>query len=139
MAVMGFTKFERFFREAAQVRVDRDDVKRYLDFVNDVIYDVLLIGQATAKANARDIIEPWDPPVFSEEQAQCDGCPRGVLPMPGRCRRSVGCSLSDTIANANAFEHDRQIDSICRRLVVVTGLDRHLISRSRAVQISGLF
>jgi hypothetical protein len=28
-----------------------------------VIYDVLLIGQATAKANARDIIEPWDPPI----------------------------------------------------------------------------
>jgi hypothetical protein len=63
MAVMGSTKFERFFREAAQVRVDRDDVKRYLDFVNDAIYDVLLIGQATAKANARDIIEPWDPPI----------------------------------------------------------------------------
>jgi hypothetical protein len=63
MAVMGSTKFERFFRQAAQVRVDRDDVKRYLDFVNDVIYDVLLIGQATANANARDIIEPWDPPI----------------------------------------------------------------------------
>lgn len=60
---MGSAKFERFFREAAQVRVDRDDVKRYLDFVNDVIYDVLLIGQATAKANARDIIEKWDPPI----------------------------------------------------------------------------
>jgi Domain of unknown function (DUF1931) len=60
---MGFTKFERFFWEAAQIRVDRRDVKRYLDFVNDVIYDVLLIGQATAKANARDIIEPWDPPI----------------------------------------------------------------------------
>src|SRR6201999_188219 len=51
------------FREAAQVRVDRDDVKRYLDFVNDALYDLLLIGQATAKANARDIIEPWDLPV----------------------------------------------------------------------------
>ena len=63
MAVMGSTKFERFFREAGQVRVDRDDVKRYLDFVNDVIYDALLIGQATAKANARDIIEPWDLPI----------------------------------------------------------------------------
>jgi len=63
MAVMGFTRFERLFRKAAQVRVDRDDVKRYLDFVNDVIYDMLLIGQATAQANARDIIEPWDPPI----------------------------------------------------------------------------
>jgi hypothetical protein len=60
---MGSTKFERLFREAGQVRVDRDDVKRYLDFVNDVIYDMLLIGQATARANARDIIEPWDPPI----------------------------------------------------------------------------
>jgi hypothetical protein len=60
---MGFTKFERFFRAAGGVSVDRDDVKRYLDFVNDVIYDLLLMGQAAAKANIRDIIEPWDLPV----------------------------------------------------------------------------
>src|SRR3984957_10685425 len=63
MPVMGFTKFERFFRAAGGVSVDRDDVKRYLDFVNDAIYDLLLIGQATAKDNLRDIIEPWDLPV----------------------------------------------------------------------------
>jgi hypothetical protein len=63
MPVMGFTKFERFFRAAGGVTVDRDDIKRYLDFVNDALYDLLLIGQATAKANARDIIEPWDLPV----------------------------------------------------------------------------
>src|SRR6201985_3154009 len=63
MPVMGFTKFERFFRTAGGVSVDRDDVKRYLDFVNDVIYDLLIIGQATAKANVRDVIEPWDLPV----------------------------------------------------------------------------
>jgi hypothetical protein len=63
MPVMGFTKFERFFRAAGGVSVDRDDIKRYLDFVNDAIYDLLLIGQATAKANLRDIIEPWDLPV----------------------------------------------------------------------------
>ena len=63
MPVMGFTKFERFFRAAGGVSVDRDDVKRYLDFVNDVIYDLLIIGQATAKANVRDVIEPWDLPV----------------------------------------------------------------------------
>ena len=63
MPVMGLVKFERFFRAAGGVSVDRDDIKRYLDFVNDVLYDLLLIGQATAKANARDIIEPWDLPV----------------------------------------------------------------------------
>ena len=63
MPVMGFTKFERFFRAAGGVDVDRDDIKRYLDFVNDALYDLLLIGQATAKANVRDVILPWDLPV----------------------------------------------------------------------------
>jgi hypothetical protein len=58
----GHTKFERFFR-AVGVDVDRDDIKRYLDFVNDALYDLLLIGQATAKANVRDVILPWDLPV----------------------------------------------------------------------------
>src|SRR6202046_1983295 len=63
MPVMGFTKFERFFRAAGGVDVDRDDIKRYLDFVNDALYDLLLVGQATAKANVRDVILPWDLPV----------------------------------------------------------------------------
>ncbi|MGH3205708.1 MAG: DUF1931 family protein [Streptosporangiaceae bacterium] len=63
MPVMGLVKFERFFRAAGGVDVDRDDIKRYLDFVNDVVYDLLIIGQATAKANVRDVIEPWDLPV----------------------------------------------------------------------------
>jgi hypothetical protein len=43
--------------------VDRDDIRRYLDFVNDAIYDLLIMGQATAKANVRDVIEPWDLPI----------------------------------------------------------------------------
>ena len=73
MPVMGFTKFERFFRAAGSVRVDRNDVKRYLDFVNDTIYDLLLIGQATAKANARDIIEPWDLPITKGLQESMHG------------------------------------------------------------------
>jgi Domain of unknown function (DUF1931) len=34
-----------------------------LDFGNDVIYDLLIMGQATARANARDIIEPGDLPI----------------------------------------------------------------------------
>jgi Domain of unknown function (DUF1931) len=63
MPVMGLVKFEQFFRAAGGVSVDRDDVKRCLDFVNDALYDLLLMGQAAAKANARDIIEPWDLPI----------------------------------------------------------------------------
>jgi hypothetical protein len=60
---MGFTKFERLFRAAAEVRVDRDDIKSYLDFVDGAIYDLLVLGKAAAKANARDVIEPSDLPV----------------------------------------------------------------------------
>lgn len=63
MPVLGFTRFERLFREAGGIDVDRDDVKRYLDFVNDAIYDLLITARATARANARDIIEPHDLPV----------------------------------------------------------------------------
>ncbi len=63
MPAAGVTKFERFFRATAALDVDKDDLKRYSDFVNQQIYDLLLIGQATAKANARDIIEPSDLPI----------------------------------------------------------------------------
>jgi hypothetical protein len=63
MAVVGFTKFERLFRVAGSVDVDRDDVQRYLDFVNDALYDMLIMAQATAKANVRDVIDPRDLPL----------------------------------------------------------------------------
>ncbi|MEA2740023.1 MAG: hypothetical protein QOH05_3330, partial [Acetobacteraceae bacterium] len=39
---MGVTKFERFFRVAASLDVDEHDLKRYTDFVNHKIYDLLL-------------------------------------------------------------------------------------------------
>ena len=63
MPVFGVAKFERFFRVAAELDVDKNDLKRYSDFVERKLYDLLLIGQATAGANARDIVEPWDLPV----------------------------------------------------------------------------
>jgi hypothetical protein len=63
VSVMGISKFERFFRSAAGLHVDKDDLKRYSDFVNEAIYRFLLIAQATARANDRGIIEPYDLPV----------------------------------------------------------------------------
>jgi len=63
MALMGVSRFKRFFRAAAGLDVDKDDLRRYSDFVNRKVYDLLLIGQATAKANRRDVIEPWDLPI----------------------------------------------------------------------------
>jgi hypothetical protein len=63
MPVMGVSKFERFFRAAAGLDVDKNDLKRHSDFIDTKIYDLLLIGQAAAKANRRDIVQPPDLPI----------------------------------------------------------------------------
>lgn len=63
MPVMSVARFERFFRTAGGLDVDKEDLRRYSDFVNQKVYDLLLIGQAAAKANGRDIIQPWDLPI----------------------------------------------------------------------------
>jgi hypothetical protein len=61
--VMGVARFERFFRVAAGLDVDKADLKRYSEFVNHKIYDLLVRGEAIAKANGRDLIEPIDLPI----------------------------------------------------------------------------
>jgi hypothetical protein len=56
-------RFQRLFRTAAGVDVDKDDLRRYEGFVDRKTYDLLLIGQAHAKSNIRDVIQPSDLPV----------------------------------------------------------------------------
>jgi hypothetical protein len=63
VTIMSVAKFERFFRSAASLEVDKADLKRYSDFVHGKTYDLLLMAQAKAKANARDVIEPFDLPI----------------------------------------------------------------------------
>jgi hypothetical protein len=63
MPVMAIPRFERFFRLAAELDIDKNDLKRYNDFVTEKLTDLLIIGQVAAKANLRDIIEFWDLPV----------------------------------------------------------------------------
>jgi Domain of unknown function (DUF1931) len=50
VSVMAVAKFERFFRRAASLDVDKRDLKRYSDFINRKIYDLLLRAQAAARA-----------------------------------------------------------------------------------------
>ena len=68
--VMGATKFRRFFRAAAGLRVDDNDLKRYSDFVNDKLADLLVVGRAAAKASGRDVILAHDLPITKGLQ-QC--------------------------------------------------------------------
>lgn len=63
MPVMSVAKFERFFRAAAGLDIDKADLKRYNDFINEKIHDLLIRGEGGAKANGRDIIQPSDLPI----------------------------------------------------------------------------
>jgi hypothetical protein len=60
---MNVSRFERFFRVAGGLDVDKADLKRYSDFVHQKVYDLLLMSQAAAKFNLRDVIEFWDLPI----------------------------------------------------------------------------
>ena len=46
--VMGVAKFGRFFRITAGLDVDKQDLKRYSDFINRKIYDLLVQAEAVA-------------------------------------------------------------------------------------------
>jgi hypothetical protein len=63
--VMSVDRFERFFRETASLDVDKDDLRRYDDFVHDRLFDLLVRAQGNAKANLRDVIQPQDVPITS--------------------------------------------------------------------------
>jgi hypothetical protein len=63
MAVAGVVTFERFFRETAALDLDKDDLRRHREFIIRKLNDLLVRGQAVAKANRRDIIEPFDLPI----------------------------------------------------------------------------
>jgi Domain of unknown function (DUF1931) len=63
MEPLGIARFERFFRQTAGIDIDKSDVRRFDDFVNDRIYALLLRAVATARANGRDVVQPQDIPI----------------------------------------------------------------------------
>ena len=61
--VEGTQQIEHFFRVAASLDVDKEDIKRYYEFVDTKIADLLLMAQRVAKANDRVRVEPRDLPI----------------------------------------------------------------------------
>lgn len=61
--VIAVPTFERLFREAASLDIDKSDIRRLGDFLNDVLFRMVARAEGIAKANGRDIIEPWDLPI----------------------------------------------------------------------------
>jgi hypothetical protein len=60
---MNVSRFERFFRVAAALHVDKTDLRRYNEFLHRKVYDLLLVSQAAARFNERDVIEFRDLPI----------------------------------------------------------------------------
>jgi hypothetical protein len=63
MAVVGFHRLEELFRKGAGLDIKKGHAKAITDIVEDKLYDLLLMGQVTAKYNARDIIWKYDLPI----------------------------------------------------------------------------
>ena len=61
--VQGTHQIEHFFRAAAGLDVDKEDIKRYYDFVDQKVADLLLMAQRTARANKRVRVEFYDLPL----------------------------------------------------------------------------
>ena len=60
---MGVKQFERLFRRAASLDIDKSDVKRLDDFISEKLHDLLIMAQRIAKMNGRDIVTEADLPL----------------------------------------------------------------------------
>lgn len=61
--LVGVNRLERLFRRAAGLDVDKSDLRRLNDFLNRIVGRLVLAGQETAGANARDVIQLEDLPI----------------------------------------------------------------------------
>ena len=59
----GIPLFERFFRSAAGIKVDKNDLRRFREFVDEQIDSIAIAGRDSAKWNGRDVIVPQDLPI----------------------------------------------------------------------------
>lgn len=63
MAVATIHRLEMLFRKGAGLDFDKSDFARLEEFVRRKVADLVLRGEAGAKSNARDVVQPWDLPV----------------------------------------------------------------------------
>ncbi len=72
----GVRVFERLFHAAAGVKIGKQDVRRYREFVDAMIDDIAITGRNSAKWNGRDVIAPADLPItkgLRERMREFDG------------------------------------------------------------------
>ena len=63
MAVMGFHKLKELFHKGASLDIKKGHAKDITDIVEEKLYDLLLMGQKSAKYNGREVIWKYDLPI----------------------------------------------------------------------------
>ncbi len=63
MAVAGAHKIEALFKKAAGLQIHKNKVKEISDIIDQKLHDLLLVGEANAKYNDRDVIWYSDLPL----------------------------------------------------------------------------
>jgi len=63
MSVTGAHKIEALYKKAAGLRIDKSKVKLISDVVDQKLYDLLIVAEANARYNGRDIIWMCDVPL----------------------------------------------------------------------------
>jgi hypothetical protein len=59
----GIRVFEQFFRSVASIEIDKSDVRRFREFVDEQIDDIAIAGRNSAKWNGRDVVVAQDLPI----------------------------------------------------------------------------
>ena len=59
----GIPVFQRFFRSVASVKIDKNDVRRFHEFIDDEIDRIAIAGRNSATSNGRDVIAAQDLPI----------------------------------------------------------------------------
>ncbi|MDT5178429.1 MAG: hypothetical protein QOJ95_2627 [Mycobacterium sp.] len=59
----GIPVFQRFFRSVASIKIDKSDVRRFQEFIDEEIDDIAISGRNSATWNGRDVIVAQDLPI----------------------------------------------------------------------------
>jgi hypothetical protein len=95
--VQGIHQIDTFFRAAASLEIDKEDIRRYYEFVDRKIADLLLMARNTAKANGHVSVELRDIPVTKGLQESMHAFEQ--LDMDIGLERILGPSVSEPPAD----------------------------------------
>jgi hypothetical protein len=59
----GIPVFQRFFRSVASIKIDKNDVRRFREFIDEEIDDIAISGRNSATWNRRDVVVAQDLPL----------------------------------------------------------------------------